>query len=92
MIPAASSHSNGSSSEARLPPRTTSEYLNFFVDERSSCFGILVQILFAAAALIGLSGVHLILIIAGSVLVVGGAVMMILQATGVVRLGKGAKA
>ena len=46
---------------------------------------------FAAAALIGLSGINLILIIAGSVLVVGGAVMMILSATGVVKLGKEAK-
>ena len=46
---------------------------------------------FAAAALIGLSGINLIIIIAGSVLVVGGAVMMILSATGVVKLGKGAK-
>lgn len=46
---------------------------------------------FAASALIGLSGINLILIIAGSVLVVGGAVMMILSATGVVKLGKEAK-
>ena len=46
---------------------------------------------FAASVLIGLSGINLILIIAGSVLVVGGAVMMILSATGVVKLGKGAK-
>ena len=46
---------------------------------------------FAASAFIGLSGINLILIIAGSVLVVGGAVMMILSATGVVKLGKGAK-
>ena len=46
---------------------------------------------FGAAALIGLSGINLILIIAGSVLVVGGAVMMILSATGVVKLGKEAK-
>ena len=47
---------------------------------------------FAAAALIGLTGVNLILIITGAVLLVGGAVMMILQAKGVVTLGKGAQA
>ena len=47
---------------------------------------------FGAAALIGLSNINLILIITGSVLLVGGIVMMILQATGVVRLGKGAQA
>ena len=47
---------------------------------------------FGAAALIGLSNVNLILIITGSVLLVGGIVMMILQATGVVKLGKGAQA
>ena len=46
---------------------------------------------FGAAALIGLSGVNLILVITGSVLLVGGIVMMILQATGVVNLGKEAK-
>lgn len=46
---------------------------------------------FAASALIGLSGVNLILVITGSVLFAGGIVMMILQATGVVKLGKGAK-
>ena len=46
---------------------------------------------FAASALIGLSGVNLILVITGSVLLVGGIVMMILQATGVVKLGKEAK-
>ena len=45
---------------------------------------------FAAAALIGLSNVNLILIITGSLLTVGGAVMTILQATGVVKIGKGA--
>ena len=45
---------------------------------------------FAASALIGLSNINLILIIIGSVLLVGGGVMMILQATGVVKLGKGA--
>lgn len=44
---------------------------------------------FAAAALIGLTGVNLILIIAGAALTVGGAVMMILQATGAVKIGKG---
>ena len=44
---------------------------------------------FGAAALIGLSDIDLILIIAGSVLLAGGAVMMILQATGAVKLGKG---
>ena len=47
---------------------------------------------FGAAALIGLSDIDLILIIAGSVLLAGGAVMMILQATGAVKLGKGAQA
>ena len=47
---------------------------------------------FAASALIGLSGVNLILVITGSVLFAGGIVMMILQATGVVKLGKGAQA
>lgn len=47
---------------------------------------------FSASALIGLSGVNLILIITGSVLVAGGTVMLILQATGVVKLGKEAKA
>ena len=41
---------------------------------------------FAASALIGLSNINLILIITGSVLLVGGIVMMILQATGVVIL------
>ena len=46
---------------------------------------------FAASALIGLSNINLILIIIGSLLLVGGIVMMILQATGVVKLGKGAK-
>lgn len=46
---------------------------------------------FAASALIGLSGVNLILVITGSVLFAGGIVMMILQAAGVVKLGKGAK-
>ena len=45
---------------------------------------------FAASAFIGLSNINLILIITGSVLLVGGIVMMILQATGVVKLGKGA--
>ena len=43
---------------------------------------------FGAAALIGLANINLILIITGSVLLVGGVVMMILQATGVVKLGK----
>lgn len=46
---------------------------------------------FAASAFIGLSNINLILIIIGSLLLVGGIVMMILQATGVVKLGKGAK-
>ncbi len=46
---------------------------------------------FAAAAVIGLSNINLILIILGSVLLVGGIVMMILQAAGVVKLGKGAR-
>ena len=45
---------------------------------------------FATSAFIGLSNINLILIITGSVLLVGGIVMMILQATGVVKLGKGA--
>ena len=47
---------------------------------------------FAASAFIGLSNINLILIIIGSLLLVGGIVMMILQATGVVKLGKGAQA
>ena len=47
---------------------------------------------FTAAALIGLIGIKLILIIIGAVLVAGGAVMMILQTVGVVKLGKGAGA
>ena len=47
---------------------------------------------FGAAALIGLANINLILIITGSVLLAGGAVMMILQATGAVKLGKGAQA
>ncbi len=47
---------------------------------------------FGAAALIGLANINLILIITGSVLLVGGIVMMILQATGIVKLGKGAQA
>ena len=46
---------------------------------------------FAASALIGLSNINLILIITGSVLFIGGITMMILQATGVVKLGKGAQ-
>ncbi|MBQ3724094.1 MAG: zinc-ribbon domain-containing protein [Oscillospiraceae bacterium] len=46
---------------------------------------------FAASALIGLSNSNLILIIIGSMLLVGGIVMMILQATGVVKRGKGAQ-
>lgn len=46
---------------------------------------------FGAAALIGLANINLILIITGSVLLVGGIVMMILQAAGVVKLGKGAQ-
>ena len=45
---------------------------------------------FAAAALIGLSNVNLILIITGSLLALGGGVMTILQAAGVVKLGRGA--
>ena len=45
---------------------------------------------FAASAFIGLSNINLILIVTGSMLLVGGVVMMILQATGVVKLGKGA--
>ena len=40
------------------------------------------------AALIGLININLILIILGSVLVVGGIIMMILQAKGVVKIGK----
>jgi predicted amidophosphoribosyltransferase len=46
---------------------------------------------FAVSALIGLLNINLILIITGSVLLVGGIVMMILQATGVVKIGKGAQ-
>ncbi len=46
---------------------------------------------FGAAALIGLSNVNLILVITGSVLLLGGIVMMVLQATGVFKLRKGAK-
>ncbi|MGI6265289.1 MAG: zinc-ribbon domain-containing protein, partial [Acutalibacteraceae bacterium] len=45
---------------------------------------------FAAAALIGMPGMSLLLIVPGALLLVGGGVMMILQATGVVNLGKGA--
>ena len=41
-----------------------------------------------ASALIGLINVNLVLIILGSILVVGGTVMTILQATGAVKLGK----
>ncbi len=41
-----------------------------------------------ASALIGLININLILIIIGSILVIGGIVMMILQAKGVVKLGK----
>ena len=41
-----------------------------------------------ASALIGLINVNLVLIIIGSILVVGGTVMTILQATGAVKLGK----
>ena len=47
---------------------------------------------FAAAALIGLSNIRLILIIIGSLLLLGGAVMMALQAAGVIKLGKEAQA
>ena len=47
---------------------------------------------FAAAALIGMTGVKLILLIFGGLLFAGGVVMMILQAAGVVKFGKGAKA
>ena len=47
---------------------------------------------FAAAALLGMTGVKLILLIPGGLLFAGGGVMMILQAAGVVKFGKGAKA
>lgn len=47
---------------------------------------------FAVSALIGLSNINLILIITGALLLIGGIVMMILRATGVVKLGKGVKA
>lgn len=43
---------------------------------------------FIASALIGLINVNLVLIIIGSILVVGGTVMTILQATGAIKLGK----
>ena len=46
---------------------------------------------FATAAFIGLIGIWLIPFIIGLVLVNGGTVMLILQATGVVKLGKGGK-
>ena len=46
---------------------------------------------FILASLTGLSGIPLILIIAGGVLFVGGIVLMILQATGVVKIGKEAR-
>ncbi len=39
MMPAPSSQSSGSISLARRPPRSTSEYLNFFVDDLSSWDG-----------------------------------------------------
>ena len=42
--------------------------------------------------MIGMTGVKLILIIPGGLLFAGGVVMMILQAAGVVKFGKGAKA
>jgi len=47
---------------------------------------------FSAGALLGLLNIPWILFILGALLLVGGAVMMILQATGVVKLGKGDKA
>ncbi len=47
---------------------------------------------FAASALIGLIGIKLILIIAGALLLVGGAVLIVLQAAGALKLGKGAQA
>ncbi len=47
---------------------------------------------FAASALIGYVLPRLVFIIAGLVLLAGGIVMMILQAKGVVKLGKGARA
>ena len=45
---------------------------------------------FLAAAFLGLTDVNLILIILGAVLFIGGVVMMILQAKGIIKLGKGA--
>ena len=47
---------------------------------------------FAASSVIGYSGINLILIILGSLLFLGGIVMMILQACGVLKTRKGAQA
>ena len=47
---------------------------------------------FALGSLLGLIDINLILIIIGGVLVIGGGVMLILQLTGAVKLGKGAQA
>ena len=46
---------------------------------------------FAAASVIGFSDIDLILIILGSLLLIGGIVMMILQACGVLKTGKGGR-
>ncbi len=47
---------------------------------------------FAASSVIGLTGIKLIPVILGSLLIVGGGVMLILQATGAVKFGKEAEA
>lgn len=56
MMPAPSSQSSGSISLARRPPRSTSEYLNFYVDDLSSWDGMERQTLRAATPLIPFSG------------------------------------
>ena len=45
---------------------------------------------FAASAIIGLTGINLILIILGSLLVIAGGILWILQATGAIKIGSGA--
>ena len=45
---------------------------------------------FAASAVIGLTGINLILIILGSLLIVAGGILWILQATGAIKTGSGA--
>ncbi len=44
---------------------------------------------FAASAIIGLTGINLILIILGSLLVIAGGILWILQATGAIKIGSG---